>query len=102
MFANFFVGFLPPLESGRGGNNGLLDVVAALHWVASNVAEFGGDARNVTVFGHGHGAALVNLLMLTPMARGTFTCLSVYPEAKASGKLLICPKSSNFKSIVSC
>ncbi|OQR69015.1 neuroligin-2-like [Tropilaelaps mercedesae] len=65
-------GFLPPMENARGGNNGLLDVVAALHWVAGNVAEFGGDARNVTVFGHGHGAALVNLLMLTPMARGLF------------------------------
>ena len=63
-------GFLPPMENGRGGNNGLLDVVAALHWVQGNVAEFGGDSRNVTVFGHGHGAALVNLLMLTPMARG--------------------------------
>lgn len=61
------------MENGRGGNNGLLDVVAALHWVAGNVAEFGGDARNVTVFGHGHGAALVNLLMLTPMARGKYS-----------------------------
>lgn len=72
MIPPYLPGFLPPLESGRGGNNGLLDVVAALHWVASNVAEFGGDSRNVTVFGHGHGAALVNLLMLTPMARGRF------------------------------
>lgn len=55
-------------------------MVAALHWVASNVAEFGGDARNVTVFGHGHGAALVNLLMLTPMARGE-QILSLLPDS---------------------
>lgn len=68
---HLFPGFLPPLESGgRGANNGLLDVVAALHWVAGSVTEFGGDPLKVTVFGHGHGAALANLLMLAPMARG--------------------------------
>ncbi|XP_022670199.1 neuroligin-4, Y-linked-like [Varroa jacobsoni] len=109
-------GFLPPLESGRGGNNGLLDVVAALHWVASNVAEFGGDARNVTVFGHGHGAALVNLLMLTPMARGLFqravlmsgSALSPWAIARDAGKYsrrigqaLDCPVDDS-RALVDC
>ncbi|XP_022670080.1 neuroligin-1-like isoform X3 [Varroa destructor] len=109
-------GFLPPMENGRGGNNGLLDVVAALHWVAGNVAEFGGDARNVTVFGHGHGAALVNLLMLTPMARGLFqrgimmsgSALSPWAMSRDSvkytrqvAKELNCPTDDN-RALIEC
>lgn len=64
------LGFLPAMENSARGNNGLMDQVAALHWIQGNIAEFGGDPRNVTIFGHGTGAAFVNLLMLTPMARG--------------------------------
>lgn len=52
-----------------------MDQVAALHWIQENVAEFGGNPKNVTVFGHGHGAACVNLLMLTPLTKGTFKYL---------------------------
>ena len=47
-----------------------MDMVAALHWLRENVADFGGDPRNLTVFGHHTGAAAVNLLMLSPMAQG--------------------------------
>ncbi|PRD27948.1 UNVERIFIED_CONTAM: Ces1 [Trichonephila clavipes] len=49
-----------------------MDQVAALHWVQENIPEFGGNSKNVTVFGHGHGAAFVNLLMLSPLARGSY------------------------------
>ncbi|GFY43665.1 neuroligin-4, X-linked [Trichonephila inaurata madagascariensis] len=49
-----------------------MDQVAALHWIQENIAEFGGDANNVTLFGQGHGAACVNFLMISPMARGLF------------------------------
>ncbi|GFY60954.1 neuroligin-2 [Trichonephila inaurata madagascariensis] len=49
-----------------------MDQVAALHWIQDNIAEFGGDPYNVTVFGQGHGAACINLLMLSPMAKGLF------------------------------
>ncbi|CAL1270996.1 unnamed protein product [Larinioides sclopetarius] len=49
-----------------------MDQVAALHWVQANIAEFGGDPKNVTIIGQGHGAAFVNLLMISPMARGLF------------------------------
>lgn len=48
-----------------------MDQVAALHWIQENIREFGGDERNVTIMGYGHGAACVNFLMLSPMARGT-------------------------------
>ncbi|XP_035209708.1 neuroligin-2-like isoform X2 [Stegodyphus dumicola] len=49
-----------------------MDQVAALHWVQENIAGFGGDPKNVTIIGQGHGAAFVNLLMISPMARGLF------------------------------
>ncbi|XP_022919101.2 neuroligin-4, Y-linked isoform X1 [Onthophagus taurus] len=44
-------------------NYGLMDQVAALHWIKENIAYFGGDSTNVTVAGHGTGAACVNFLI---------------------------------------
>jgi len=44
-------------------NYGLMDQIAALHWVKENIAYFGGDPDNVTLVGHGTGAACVNFLM---------------------------------------
>lgn len=44
-------------------NYGLMDQIAALHWVQENIGNFGGDPRNVTLIGHGTGAACVNFLM---------------------------------------
>ncbi|KAG8194051.1 hypothetical protein JTE90_003001 [Oedothorax gibbosus] len=66
------LGFLPAVDRVSRGNYGLMDQVAALHWIQDNIGEFGGDAGNVTVMGQGHGAACVNMLMLSPMARGLF------------------------------
>ncbi|XP_042895443.1 neuroligin-4, X-linked [Parasteatoda tepidariorum] len=66
------LGFLPAVDRSARGNYGLMDQVAALHWIQDNIAEFGGDPNNVTVFGQGHGAACINLLMLSPMAKGLF------------------------------
>ncbi len=55
------------------GNFGLLDVLAALLWVRSNAPAFGGDPERVTLAGHGTGAALVNLMMISPLANGQLT-----------------------------
>ncbi|XP_017774770.1 PREDICTED: neuroligin-1-like [Nicrophorus vespilloides] len=44
-------------------NYGLMDQIAALHWIQENIAVFGGDPTNVTVVGHGTGAACVNFLL---------------------------------------
>ncbi|XP_035227237.1 neuroligin-4, X-linked-like [Stegodyphus dumicola] len=63
--------FLPVMEGSARGNYGLTDQVAALHWVQENIAEFGGDPKNVTLFGQGHGAACINFLVLSPMAKGS-------------------------------
>ncbi|XP_046449417.1 neuroligin-4, Y-linked-like [Daphnia pulex] len=54
------------------GNYGLLDIVAAVLWLKDNIGVFGGDSSRITLSGHGTGAALVNLLMISPIAAGLF------------------------------
>jgi para-nitrobenzyl esterase len=54
------------------GNAGVLDMVAALRWVRDNVAAFGGDPGNVTIFGQSGGASKVCALMAAPAASGLF------------------------------
>ena len=54
------------------GNYGLLDQIAALQWVRRNIAKFGGDPANVTIFGQSSGGEYVGFLMLSPLARGLF------------------------------
>ena len=63
-------GFLSTGDRYAPGNYALLDIVAALHWIADNIRAFGGDPDEVTLFGEDHGAALVNLLLLSPVTRG--------------------------------
>lgn len=74
LMTNYFVlvaGFLPASVDGAiRGNYGLMDQVAALHWLQENIAEFGGQPNNVTIVGHGYGAACAHLLMISPMAKG--------------------------------
>ncbi|CAN7341453.1 carboxylesterase/lipase family protein [Caulobacter sp. LjRoot300] len=57
---------------GASGNYALMDQIAALRWVRDNIARFGGDPGNVTLFGHSAGGQDVGLLMLAPAARGLF------------------------------
>jgi len=54
------------------GNFGTLDLVRALEWVRDNIAAFGGDPDNVTVFGESAGGQNVYTLLLAPQARGLF------------------------------
>ena len=54
------------------GNVGMLDVVQALEWIRDNIANFGGDPSNVTVFGESGGGGKVGTLMCMPKAKGLF------------------------------
>jgi para-nitrobenzyl esterase len=60
-------------ESGHGsGTYGLEDMIAGLRWVKTNIAQFGGDPSNVTIFGHSAGGMAVNMLAASPVTRGLF------------------------------
>ena len=54
------------------GNQGLLDQIAALRWIRENIATFGGDSGNVTIFGESSGSLDVSVLMTSPLAAGLF------------------------------
>lgn len=72
-------------EYAESGNLGLLDLVAALHWIHTNIAEFGGDPANVTIFGQSGGGAKVSMLMAMPQTRGLFHRAIVQSGSRLDG-----------------
>jgi para-nitrobenzyl esterase len=70
-FGYTYLGDLDP-KYADSGNAGQLDLIAALTWVKSNIANFGGDPANVTIFGESGGGAKISCLLAMPGAKGLF------------------------------
>ncbi|MBR3016748.1 MAG: carboxylesterase family protein [Clostridia bacterium] len=80
-------------EYANSANAGTDDIIAALHWVHDNIAAFGGDPANVTVFGQSGGGAKVTTLLQTPAADGLYAkginmsgVIGMLADEKGSGK----------------
>ncbi len=72
VFGYLYLARIGGTEFAESGNLGVLDLVAALRWIHINIAEFGGDPANVTIFGQSGGGAKVSTLMAMPQTRGLF------------------------------
>jgi para-nitrobenzyl esterase len=72
VFGFLYLGGLFGPSYADSGNVGMLDIVAALRWVKDNIAEFGGDAANITVFGESGGGQKISALLAMPVAQGLF------------------------------
>ncbi|KAG8193034.1 hypothetical protein JTE90_028150 [Oedothorax gibbosus] len=67
------LGFLSTEDENARGNYGLLDQILALKWIKDNIALFGGNSSDVTIFGNSAGGACVGLHLISPASRGLFT-----------------------------
>ncbi len=72
LFGYLYLGELGGEEYSTSGNQGILDIVAALAWVKENIATFGGDPGNVLLFGESGGGFKTCALMAMPTAHGLF------------------------------
>ncbi|XP_055584964.1 juvenile hormone esterase [Uranotaenia lowii] len=116
---NYRLGPLGFLGTGQDapGNSGLKDQVLALKWVRDNIAAFGGNPKDVTIFGQSAGSVSVHMLMMSPMAKGLFhkaiaqsgTALNPWAITRTSkerafrlGGLLGCQVNNSTEELLGC
>lgn len=81
-------GFLTLEEDGAKGNYGLLDQIQALKWIKDNIADYGGNPNDITIFGESAGGFSVGLLTLIPENKGLFH-RAIQESGTANSKLTI-------------
>jgi len=86
LFGYLYLGELGGSEYATSGNQGMLDIVAALRWVRRNIATFGGDPGNVMVFGESGGGEKTSTLMAMPTAHGLFHKAGIQSGALLRGR----------------
>ena len=82
-------------EFANSGNLGTEDIVAALKWVRSNIAAFGGDPDNVTIFGQSGGGVKCNMLMQTPEAKDLFHKVIIQSGIPNDGVFSTCHRDAS-------
>ncbi|WP_438391815.1 carboxylesterase/lipase family protein [Caballeronia sp. DA-9] len=90
------------VESGTSGHYACLDLIAALEWVQRNAAAFGGDPNCVTMFGHSAGAALISVLMASPLSKALFHRAIVHSAGRFKGGPMGAPAKTLAVAEVAC